>query len=220
MQVSVAKEDVHKTAVKTPWGLFEYLKMPFGLRNAPPTFQRFVDTVIQNLDNVFAYIDDLIVFSETVEEHRAHLFNLMERLQEYGLVVNVQKTYLFQTKVVYLGVEFGAEGYRPVEAVLPKIDDYQVPKDRKGVQKFLGLLNYYRTHSPNFAGIASPLYDLTHKTVKYCWEERHQVAFEELKQLFKKRLVLTPLQTKGTFKLYTDASQIACGAVLSRMISR
>ena len=119
-------------------------------------------------------------------------------------------------QITCLGMEFNANGYRPVETCMPKIENYSAPRDKKGVQKFLGVINYYRSHIPNLASIAAPLYRLLNKQVKYEWLDLEQEAFDMLKVLFKQRLRLYPLSTTGKIELFTDASDVACGAVLTQ----
>jgi hypothetical protein len=216
MQVAIEEADRHKTAVKTPWGLFEFNRMPFGLRNAPPTFQRFMNTVLHGIKNIFVYIDDVVVYSRSYDEHFVTLDLVLTRLQQHGLIINSQKSSFVASEICYLGMIFDEEGYRAVETTLPKIRDYPVPADKKGVQKFLGVINYYRSHIPNLATIAVPLYWLLNKSNKFIWTDKQQTAFEELKRLFDKRLRLYPLQTTGQIELYTDASDVACGAVLTQ----
>ena len=214
-QIPVEENSIPKTAIQTDWGLFEYVRMPFGLKNAPPTFQRLVNTVFHGLDNfMFVYIDDVIVFSESIQAHIQHLDLVLERMARYGLVTQARKCSFFVNKIQYLGLEFDTQGYRPLPRLLPKIEEYPEPKDRKQIQKFLGLINYYRTHVPHLAEIAAPLYALLKKTTKFLWTEEHQDAFQQLKKILALRLTLVPLRPEGDLVLQTDASTIACGAVL------
>ena len=110
--------------------------MPFGLRNAPPTFQRFVNQVFRGLDNVFVYIDDVIIYTDTYEQHLEVLDKVFQSLGSFGLVINLQKSVLISEKVEYLGFEFTCDGYRPLQSAWPKIETYQPPRDKRGVQKF------------------------------------------------------------------------------------
>ena len=213
-QIPIKKEHMKFTAIATPWGLMEYTRMPFGLKNAPPTFQRFLNIVLQGISNVFVYIDDLIIYSDSFEEHLVHLYLVFQRLSKYGLIVNEKKCSFFTQKLIYLGLEFGPDGYRPVVDTLPKINNYPIPVNRKQVLKFLGIINYYRTHIPNLAEIAAPLYELLQSGKRFKWSTEQQKAFEELKLQFEKRLVLAPLRSDGELSLYTDASGVALGAVL------
>ena len=217
MQIPIAEEDIPKTAMYTPWGLYEYLRMPFGLRNAPPTFQRFMNMVLHRVEHQFCYIDDIIVFSETLEDHKIHLGEVFARLAQYGLVINLDKSHFVQSSAVYLGFEFSASGYRPLESHTLKIQDFPVPTSKKELQSFLGALQYYRSHIPGLAFIASPLYDLTKgKGRKFIWTDECQHAFESLKELIGDRCPLAPLKPDGDYALYTDASGLACGAVLTQ----
>jgi hypothetical protein len=158
----------------------------------------------------------VVIYTSTHEEHFQILEQVLKRLQLHGLIINAQKSSFVVAEIVYLGMTFDEEGYRPVVTTLPKISEYPVPVDKKGIQKFLGVINYYRSHIPNLATVAAPLYYLLNKVNKFIWTSKQQVAFETLKTLFDKRLRLYPLQTSGELELYTDASDVACGAVLTQ----
>jgi hypothetical protein len=121
-QVPIAPDSIARTAMSTPWGLYEYLRMPFGLRNAPPTFQRFMNQVIRGLPNMFVYVDDIVLFDDTYDTHKQALHTLFGRLREYGLVVNKEKSQFFAQSIDYLGFEITPEGYKPLAVVLPKIN--------------------------------------------------------------------------------------------------
>jgi hypothetical protein len=216
MQVTVAEKDRPKTAVKTPWGLFEYNRMPFGLRNAPPTFQRFINSVLHGIPNIFVYIDDVVIYTDDYDKHLQIVEMVLTRLNDNGLIINAEKSTFLATQITYLGMDFDENGYRPVETCLPKIQNYSAPRDRKGIQKFLGVINYYRSHIPNLASVAAPLYRLLNKATKFVWGDRECESFDLLKTLFQQRLRLYPLVTTGKIELFTDASDVACGAVLTQ----
>ena len=214
-QIGVHPNDREKTAVRTPWGTFQYVRMPFGLKNAPPTFQRFINIVTHGIPNLIAYVDDIIIYTDTYEEHMSILRSLFTRLAKYGLLINIEKSVMLTTEVCYIGFQFGSDGYRPVKATLPKMRKYLPPVDKRGVQKFLGIINYYRAHIRDMARIAAPLHDLTKKGVKFAWTPECQEAFEELKVAFMERVTLHPYVIGGgDLSLYTDASLVASGAVL------
>ena len=213
-QIPIHPEDKHKTAMQTPFGLYVYNRMPFGLRNAPPTFQRFLDRILVKLENVVAYVDDVIIYSNTYDEHIVHLHKLFERLEEFGLIINFKKSHFFQTEVTYLGFVINARGYRPSEVVIPKIDKLEAPVDKEGVQKFMGIVNYYREHMPGMVEFGSKMYHLVKKYVRFHWTEEHQKEFEVLKHMCQERLLLVPFRVGIHSSLYTDASCVACGAVL------
>ena len=213
-QIPIYEGHKHKTAMHTPFGLYVYNRMPFGLRNAPPTFQRFMDRVIQQLDNVIAYVDDVIIYSSSYEDHLVHLHNLFERFNTYQLIINFKKSHFFQTEVTYLGFLINSRGYRPSQLVIPKFDKLEPPIDKEGVQRFLGIINYYREHMPNMSEFGSHLYGLVKKYVKFRWTEEHQKEFEVLKKMCQERLLLVPFRVGVPAAVYTDASCMACGAVL------
>ena len=193
-QIPIQEPDIPKTAMSTPWGLFEYVRTPFGLKNAPATFQRFLNHVTHQLENTSVYIDDLIIYSNTVEEHFHHLFLLFERLSRFGLVINLEKSEFFVTKAKYLGVVFSSRGYHPdMEIIGPRLDQMPKPHDRKSMQKFLGLVNYVRQHIPNLAHLARPLYELVKKHTRFAWNNNHELAYHKLISRCKQGIPLSPL---------------------------
>ena len=213
-QVPVHPDTRPLTAMATPWGLYEYCRMPFGLKNAPPTFQRLMNEVLRGLDKVRVYLDDIVVYTDTYEEHIMVLDSVFQRLHKYGLIINEQKTSLFTQTLHYLGLEFSPYGYKPLEVILPKLDKIPPPKTKRDIQKFMGTINYYRNHVPALAEHAAPLYELLKKNKRFSWTNVEQEAFDMLKHLCQERIHLTPLRDEGEIELFTDASEVACGAAL------
>ena len=213
-QISIAENDQPKTAMQTPFGMFIYLRMPFGLRNAPPTFQRYMTMVVSGMENVQVYIDDIVVYTQTYEHHKEVLWELFRRLAEHGLVINSEKSKFFRQQIEYLGYEITPSGYRPLEVILPKVEKIPTPQKKEDIQMFMGIVNYYRNHMAGLAHVAAPLYELINKGVRFKWEERHQKAFDAVKEKIRKRIKLVPFRKDGEHVLYTDASQVAAGAVL------
>ena len=155
-----------------------------------------------------------MVFSQTYEEHLTHLDTVLHRLNQYGMTINVEKSHFFQQSVKFLGLEIDAHGYRPPESYVPKIENFERPESRKGVQKFLGLITYYAKHmGADYQHIAAPLSKLTGRC-KFEWGPEQERAFVELKERFKLRFKLTPINFDLPYRLYTDASRIALGACL------
>ena len=214
-QVPMHPDSAAKTAIYTEFGLYEFVRMPFGLKNAPAVFQRFIDMVFHDLKPfTHVYIDDVIIFSQTLTDHVKHLHIVIQRLAEYGLIIQERKCSFFMNCIQYLGFEFDIDGYRPLPRVLPQFKDYSIPTDKKSVQKFLGAVNFYRSHIPDLATIAAPLYDLLRKGVKFNWTTSCQKSFHLLCHVLSTRITLVPFRDEGDIVLQTDASSVALGAVL------
>jgi len=159
-QIPVAAEDISKTAIITPFGMFEYPYMSFGLRNAAQTFQRFIDEVLRDLDFCYAYIDDILVASRSEEEHLQHLQILFNRLQEYGVVINPLKCTFGQSKIKFLGYLVTPNGIQPLPSKVQALQDFPLPKTAKELRHFLGMLNFYRRFISKAAEMQAPMHDL------------------------------------------------------------
>ena len=162
-----------KTAFITHAGLYEFTTMPFRLCNAPGTFQRLMECVLRGLTWQIAlvYLDDVLVYSRTFEEHLQHLRLVFDRFREAGLKLKPSKCHFGQTKVSYLGHVITPEGLQPDPAKVKVVQEYPVPKTVKDVRAFLGLTNYYSKFIKGCAQIASPLHELTKKGTKFVWTD-------------------------------------------------
>ncbi len=156
-KIPIAPEEVPKTAITTHFGSFEFLRMPFGLRNASQTFQRFIDCVLRGLDFCCAYVDDILIASKNEEEHLRHLEEVFRRLDDNGLVVNADKCSFGRAEVSFLGHMVNDQGVRPLQAKVKAVTEYPNPRTRRQLRRFLGMINFYRRLIPNCAEVAASL---------------------------------------------------------------
>ena len=217
-QVELHKDDKEKTAFCTTEGLYQFRVMPFGLCNAPASFQRLMDLVLTGLQwsQCLVYLDDIIVLGRSFEEHVQNLVQVFERLRASGLKLKPSKCAFFQKEVQYLGHIISRDGIAPDPERTAKVAKWPVPTSKKEVQQFIGFANYYRRFIKDFAQHAKPLHRLTEQTSPFKWTDTCQDSFSELR----KRLCTTPVLAYPDFSrpfiLDTDASDVAIGGVLSQ----
>lgn len=156
-QVPMAEDSIEKTAIITPWGLYEYVVMPFGLKNASQTFQRYINSIFRDLNFVEVYIDDIMVMSQDIEKRKQHLKEVFERLRQHSLYLNVNKCQLGQPTVTFLGYTINAEGFAPTTERIHEISNYPKPETIHELRRFLGKINYYRRSVPRAAHLQQPL---------------------------------------------------------------
>jgi hypothetical protein len=216
-QIPMDPASKHLTAFATPDGAtYQYRVMPFGLKNAPATFQKLMTCVLSGLLGKCAhvYLDDIIVFSATHEEHIGHLRQIFERLQEFGLRCAPGKCRFGVNELPYLGHIVGQDGNRPQERHLVQIRDAVPPRTKRQLQSFLGLANWLREYVPLYATIAAPLTDLLVAKKTFRWTDAAQKAFDDLKTAIDQPLLLHRPDASREYVLQTDASGLGVAAVL------
>ncbi|XP_014857306.1 PREDICTED: uncharacterized protein LOC106926725 [Poecilia mexicana] len=220
-QVALAPEARELTAFKTPFGMYQFRVMPFGLQGAPATFQRLMDHVLRDVSEFSAaYLDDVVVYSQSWEEHLIHLQEVLHRIRLAGLTINPKKCAVAQREVEYLGFVIGFGKIKPQVGKMDAIQSFPVPTTKRKVRGFLGLVGWYRKFIPSFAERSAVLNHLTKGAApnKVCWTEDCDRAFKDLKQAVCTHPVLhTPDFTKP-FILQTDASGVGLGAVLQQEV--
>ena len=192
--------------------------MPFGLKNAPATFQRMMDTALTGLINryCFVYLDDIIIFGQSIEEHNKNLAIILQRLRELGLKIQPDKCEFLKPELEYLGHIVTAEGVKPNPKKIEAVKNFKIPTNPTKVKSFLGLSGYYRKFIRNFSKIAKPLTELTKKDIPFHWTEKQQNALDTLKRKLCESPVLKYPDFKKQFTLTTDASNDGIGAILSQ----
>lgn len=220
-QIPVAKEDIPKTAVITPIGLFEYVVMTFGMRNAGQTFQRLMQQAFGDLDFVFCYIDDVLVASETPEQHEEHLRVVFSRLEKFHLRVNLEKCNFGKTEVIFLGHIVDSRGLRPTSEKVEAVANIPKPKTMNELRRFLGMINFYRSFLPHAAETQLPLNELLldarkkdNRPVK--WSPKSEAAFEKCKADLTNVSLLTHSVMDAEIRIVSDASDLSMGAVLEQ----
>jgi len=217
--IRMAEGEEWKTAFKSRYGLYEYTVMPFGICNAPSTFQSMINDVFCDMLDVgvIAYMDDILMYMKTVEEHVALVGLVMQRLRKARLCVSIKKAIFHHREVEFLGYKISDRGISMTSTKVEEIRAWSTPEKVVDVQSFIGFANFYRRFIKGFSKIAKPLTDLTKKGIKWTWPPACQDAFDKLKEMFTTGLILTHLDDTRPTKLETDASDCVLGAVLSQL---
>ena len=217
-QVEVEPLSQDKTAFISPFGKYQFLRMPFGLKNAPATFQRLMEVVLAGCYDCSApYIDDIVVFSNSAEEHVQHLRRVLGALRKYGLTIKEEKCQFGREKVEYLGHVIGGGQLAVPAHRATAMRDYIQPKTKKQLRSFLGAAGYYRQFVKGYARLSAVLSPLTSKSAPgvVCWTAEGLEAFAQIKVSLVNVVTLTIPTEQDTFTLHTDASGCGIGATLN-----
>src|SRR5882672_7212089 len=217
--VRIAAGHEWKTAFRTQYGSFEFLVMPMGLTNAPATFQAFMNHIFQDMTEIFVviYLDDILIFSNSLEDHQVHVRCVLERLCEYDLHSKPEKC-LFHTQTIeFLGFMVTPTGISMDTAKTDAVSVWPTPTNLNAVQAFLGFANFYRQFIVGFLDIVIPLIRLTHKDTPFSWGPYNMKVFGALKHAFTTALILAHFNPDNPIVVETDASDYAIAAIISQI---
>ena len=217
-QIAMAQHSIAKTAFCTHLGQWEFVVMPFGLCNAPSPFQRLMNKAFAKDINSFilVYLDDILVYCRSVEEHWDHVERALERLRQAKLYGRLHKCEFLKDKVDYLGFEVSANGANASPDKVKAILEWPRPQTVHDIRSFLGLASYYRKFIRGFSQIAKPLTDLTREKKTWCWGDAESDSFTALKVAMATAPVLHRPDFEKQFVVRTDASDVAVGAILEQ----
>ncbi len=216
--VRIREGDEWKTAFNTPRGHFEYLVMPFGLSNSPAVFQALVNDVLRDMVDqfIYVYLDDILIFSSSLQEHVQHVRRVLQRLLENGLFVKAEKCAFHAQSVPFLGFIVSPEGVRMDPDRVKAVVNWPTPDSRKALLRFLGFANFYRRFIRNFSQLAAPLTALTSTKMTFRWSNAAEAAFTKLRGRFVSAPILRAPDPTRQFVVEVDASEVGVGAVLSQ----
>lgn len=217
-QIRMDPSDAHKTAFSTPYGHYEFTRMPFGLMNAPATFQRLMNVVLSGLQGIemLVYLDDIVIYASSLTEHANKFKKLANRLRVVNLRLQPEKCKFLNREVCYLGHIITSDGVRPDPDKVKAVKLFPRPTNTKAIKQFLGLAGYYRRFISRFSSIAKPLTDLLKKNKIFVWDKPKEAAFIQLREELCKEPLLRYPDFSRKFILTTDASGYAIGGVLSQ----
>ena len=216
-QMMLSEESTKYLTINTHQGLYQYLRLPFGVASAPAMFQKAMDMLLQGIPGVLCYIDDILVTAPTEDEHMERLEEVLKRLKAEGLRVKRNKCEFFQKSVEYLGHQIDADGLHPLPSKVEAIVQAPAPENEPQLRSFLGLVNYYSKFIPNSASTLHPLNDLLKNDVKWTWNQEREEAFQKIKKKLVSSQVLAHYDPNLPIKMAADASEYGIGAVISHV---
>jgi len=219
-QIPIEKSNAQKTVFSTPYGHYQFNRMPFGLKNAPATFQRLMDTVLSGLQEtkLFVYLDDIVLYASSLREHKIKFDKLAKRLRNANLKLQPDKCEFLRKKVTYLGHIITEDGVKPDPKKIHAVKNFPIPRNAKNIKQFLGLAGCYRRFIADFSKIAKLLTELLKQDAEIIWKEPQSQAFNQLRETLCTQPILQYPDFTKPFIITTDVSGFAIGGILSQGI--
>ena len=214
LQIPVDEQCSKLLCVNTHRGLYKFNRLPFGVKVAPAIFQQAMDNMLNGLDFSVAYLDDILISSQDIEQHRKHVFEVFQRIQDFGFKIKHTKCDFFMKKIKYLGQIIDESGRRPDPERASAIKNMPAPKNISELQSFLGLANYYNVFVPNMHNLRAPLNNLLRKDIEWEWTTECQETFEKIKKILTSDLFLAHYDPTQEIVVASDASSYGIGACL------
>nr|XP_055061179.1 uncharacterized protein K02A2.6-like [Misgurnus anguillicaudatus] len=218
-QVPLEESSKRYLTVNTQKGLYIYNRLPYGVASAPAIFQKIMDQILQGMEGVICYLDDILITGKDTKQHMENLEEVLKRLQASNLRVRREKCLFFQSSVSYLGHVIDSDGIHPMKEKTDAIKKAAIPENVTELRSFLALLNYYGKFIPNLSTIIKPMTELLHKDIAWSWSENCQAAFEDAKRHLMSNQVLIHFDPDLPLILACDASPVGVGAVISHRMS-
>jgi hypothetical protein len=217
-QLALSEQSKKLLTVNTIKGLMQYERMPFGIKTAPQIFQKVMDKLLQGIENVACYIDDILIWSKTLEEHYSVLEKVLGRLSQYNVRARLTKCSFMKESIEYLGHHVDRLGIHPSEGNVAALKNAPVPCDVSELKAFLGLVHYHGKFIKDLSSVVNPLNVLLRKETKWNWSKQCQLAFEKCKQLISADSCLTPYDVTKPIRLACDASAYGVGAMMTHVM--
>ena len=215
-QVELDNESKKLTTINTTKGLYYFNRLPFGVKTASSIFQRVIENVCSGLEGIIAWQDDLLVYAENDDQLKSRCSKLLERLNKRNVAINWEKTVRYMKTIKFIGHVISADGIKPDSQLVEKVRNVSVPKTKKEVESFIGLVNFYGTKIKNFASICEPINRLRKNGVPFYWGKEQQQAFEKLKEILATDPVVKPFSLSKELTITCDASEKSIGAIISQ----
>ena len=219
-QIPLSERSRRVTAFCTPFGLFEFNKLPMGIRVGCQGLSRVIDEMFADLKGryIFNFVDDLVVYSASLKEHREHVREVLRHLQRGGFTLNPDKVVFEASQIKYLGHLISSRGVSILPDRVQAVEQYPPPTNLRGLRRFMGMVGFYARFIPGYSDVAVTLHNLTKKGVPFVWGEPQQKAFETLKRALCEAPVLQVPDFSQDFVLATDTSDVAVSAVLQQRV--